>query len=966
MTALRRIGGRLAGLPPLTSAAAIAVVLFALIGIGSPLLGRTVFAGTDQLSLFSPYLDSGQVTAPVQNMYMYDIWDSQLPSQELFSQSVRDGNPAWWNPYLSGGSPLGAVPSAATLSPLTLPYYVLPMWLAPAYAKLLEIAVSVLGCYLFLRRLSLRRPAAIIGGLAFSSSAFMVMWTNWPQTRVAAMIPWVFWAIERLVSRRRATDAVVLALPVAVMLLGGFPAVTAFTLMTAGAYVLVRVWPERWRAPSLGQWRRPARLILGGAAALVGAAALAAVQLIPFAAFYRTWLIEGREQNASEHLWLSTLATAFAPSTFGGARPDTQPVWYLGQNMVEASSFVGAAALVLAVTAVAMARSGRALLPRGVWLFFVAAAGAWLVLIYIGSPLRYLQELPVFSTNFIGRARSILGFLVAVLVAVGLELVLGRRTAAHRAEPARPRPRWAGPAWTWSAGVWAAFAAGVAVVAWSALRVAGDTDRVGAGGYAGRLSHAAEQITVGVVLIGLAAAVVAVTVWAAGTGRAWTPHARLGAGLVLVVLITGQALSYVVPYWPRVDRGSFYPVTDVHRFLQANLGHDRYVGTDTAMFVGVDAAKRLRALGGHEFVNHEFADLVRQVPGAPLDNPTMLLLQGSNVDQATSPVIDRLGGRYYVSSPRDPVFGLADRGSGDGTTVDLNPGQGVAVQVPGGGPLRAVGVTPTVDVAARDLDTTVEVELIGADGRSIASGRRLAAGMVAYGSFQVPVAAEDVPPGEQLRAMITVRGSSSIPVLATGGAPVVSTVRPAEDGLKLVYAGDSVIYERLRALPRIRWAARAAVEPDQAARLALLASGTVPADEVVLNTTNRATDGRPAEVTVLEDGVTAISVRVDAEGAGYLVVADALQAGWVATVDGAPAELVAADHGIVAVAVGAGTHHVELRYAAPYHGVGGWVTLAAAVCAMAVVVVDKRRRRPDNAEPAASAVLTYSGDVDRR
>jgi uncharacterized membrane protein YfhO len=95
-------------------------------------------------------------------------------------------------------------------------------------------------------------------------------------------------------------------------------------------------------------------------------------------------------------------------------------------------------------------------------------------------------------------------------------------------------------------------------------------------------------------------------------------------------------------------------------------------------------------------------------------------------------------------------------------------------------------------------------------------------------------------------------------------------------------------------------------------------------------------------------------------------VADALQAGWVATVDGAPAELVAADHGIVAVAVGAGTHHVELRYAAPYHGVGGWVTLAAAVCAMAVVVVDKRRRRPDNAEPAASAVLTYSGDVDRR
>ena len=49
------------------------------------------------------------------------------------------------------------------------------------------------GMVLFLRRLKLSRPAAWLGWLVFASSAFMVVWTNWPQTRTAALIPALFW-----------------------------------------------------------------------------------------------------------------------------------------------------------------------------------------------------------------------------------------------------------------------------------------------------------------------------------------------------------------------------------------------------------------------------------------------------------------------------------------------------------------------------------------------------------------------------------------------------------------------------------------------------------------------------------------------------------------------------------------------------------------------------------------------------
>jgi hypothetical protein len=136
------------------------------------------------------------------------------------------------------------------------------------------------------------------------------------------------------------------------------------------------------------------------------------------------------------------------------------------------------------------------------------------------------------------------------------------------------------------------------------------------------------------------------------------------------------------------------------------------------------------------------------------------------------------------------------------------------------------------------------------------------------------------------------------------------------------------------------------VEPDGAARLGRLADGSVGAEEVVLNNAGHPAEGKPAAVTVGEDGPNVISARVDAEGAGYLVVADGLQTGWTATVDGQPVDLVPADHGLVAVPVAGGQHIVDLRYASPYHGAGWWISGLALFSAAALVVFDRWRLRP--------------------
>jgi Bacterial membrane protein YfhO len=925
---------------PLTSVALVAAVFFLLAGIGTPLLGTTVFAATDELSETSPYYDSGLAGTPVQNTYMDDTYDAMLPNTQLYVESLLDGVSAEWNPYIAGGTPLGSIPSYALFSPLSIPYYLLPAWLAPAYVKLLELAVALLGGYLFLRRLSLSKPAAILGGMVFTSSAFMIMWTNWPQTRVAAMIPWLFWAAERLVQRRRPTDVALLALPVAFMLLAGFPAVTALAMMTAGVYFLVRVFAEY-----LGNWRRLVGVTLAAGGAVAAGVALSAVQLLPFARFYQSWLIEGRSQSPDKHLGLAELTTAIAPHAMGGLTPSEPPVWYLphfGRNMVEAMSYVGAGALVLGLVAIVFARAGRSMLPRAAWWVLTGMSLAWIALIYVPGPLALVNNLPVFSNNYIGRARCVLGMLLAVLAAIGFELLLRNRKrigASLRAPNLRM-----------VYGVLVVLAAGAAVaVVWKAGREAAtDMDDQAGPVPVSRFDHLNEQMLIGLAYVGVA--VVAAILLYASAGRTtggWRVT-RFGAAAVLPVIIAVQAFTLANSYYPRVDKDTFYPTTDVHAFLADNLGHDRFAGTRHAMVMGADSAKKLRALTGHTFIDEEFAALVRGVPGNPIPYPTHLNLKATQ-EVAQSPVLDRLGVRYLVTAPQDQVFGTPRIAWGNGSTVPVDDGTEVSVAVPGTGPVRAVGFIPAAPFPEHlDPRWRVDVEVTDARGETVATATRRTRGMAADRPFLIPVDAESVPADARLTATFTLHTGGPLPVRGAGGTVAVSSVAAADDGLDLAHVGSAVVWERTSALPRIRWASQTVAEPDEETRVRLLATGSVDTDEVVLDQAGSSADGEPADVEITEDGNDRVEATVDARGAGYLVVADADQVGWKATVDGEPAELVPADQGVVAVAVPEGRHTVELRYTAPYGNAGSWLSLFTVLLLIGLVVYDHRvigRRR---------------------
>ncbi|HEX6754720.1 MAG TPA: YfhO family protein [Mycobacteriales bacterium] len=896
----------------------LVAAVFVLWGIGLPLLGLKVFAGTDLLLVRPPWSAAEPTGFQPHLLCVSDTVDAVLPQAAEFHRRLFGGDFASWDPYGAGGSPLAAVPSSGLTSPLSLPYLLLPTWLAPAFVKLLELVVALGGMFLFLRRVGVGRAGAILAGLIYGSSGFLVVWTNWQHTRVAAFLPALFWACERLVQRRRLSDAALIAGVVACMLLGGFPAVTGYAVYAAAPYLLVRLWIEH---------RRPGAVVAGavlGGVGLVAGAALVAVQLLPFVSQLATIDVESRQQEVGAHFPFFTLVTAFVPDAFGtcvGGR------YYGPANPIEVIAFAGVTAAILAVVGLAagVAAGSGSTIARGVRGYLAAALVTVLVLGWVGGPLlAAAQELPVFSNNFVGRIRVLLGFLLACLAGLGYDALV-------RGRPRRPVPPWRRLA---AAGVWllaGLLVAGVLLRTYQFLR-----EHSGLRPFA---ESARLPVAVGVAALALVA-------------LGWFVRrdaVRRGVLLLLPALVLVESLAFVLPFWPRVDRSDFYPQTAAHRFLQASLDGDRFASEGIVLYPATGSVYGLRSVTGHSFTSPTWADLLGRIDRRTFLSRTFSAFPGANAPAiARSPILDRLSVRYFGFAPGAlPIGKAATVGTAAGT-VDLTDGRPVEVRVPAAA-LRGVGpVLAGPLIRPPDRFARLDVEVLRDDGTVLGSSSRRFGNGWSAAPFLVAVPAEDASTVDgtvRVRMTLHARGTR-LPVAATAaGTPVLSEIIGRDDGLQLAFAdAGAVLYERPDSLPRIRWASRALVETDPRAQVARLARG-LPASAVMLDAAGPATAGQPATVDVLEDSGDTIRARVDAQGAGYLVVADALQTDWTVTVDGKPATLRNADHALVAVDVPAGAHEVAFAYAPSGRPLGTLVTGFAVLLVAGLLVADRLRRR---------------------
>jgi hypothetical protein len=242
-----------------------------------------------------------------------------------------------WTHHAGGGLPFLGDMTSSLLHPLTLLAAWFPVPLVPLLQALAVLSLSSWFTFLFLRRLRLGWPSALLGGLAFGFGGHQVLWLQYALSHTLLGLPFCLWAVERIVEDRSRRRLALLAIGLALIVCGGHPE-TAFV-----SAIVVLLW-SLWR-----MWDAQGRFQVAAAALL--AAALAAVQWLPFLEY----------AHASHGRWLREIEAARG----GGGRGLGASIIFLGfgiaalallRSSIERSFFKRAAAIGAGVAVLVMAR----------------------------------------------------------------------------------------------------------------------------------------------------------------------------------------------------------------------------------------------------------------------------------------------------------------------------------------------------------------------------------------------------------------------------------------------------------------------------------------------------------------------------------------------------------------------------------------------------------------------------------
>ncbi len=332
----------------------------------------------------------------------------------LIGQMLRDGQLPLWNPYIFAGTPLLASIYPGALYP--------PNWLfalfSPATAMNIVVIttyhLTMIGCYLYARRIGMTRAGAVITGVAFAFGGYMMAHLgHTSRIAAAAWLPWILLAIEHLYLRATWRWIALGAAFIALQLFAGEPQMNFYTVLVCGAYLLFSLTLREER-------ERRGRLFLGAAAMSVCGLLLSMIQLLP----ERELLKLGERASISYDYFAGysfppgSVFTFIFPFFFGGGMIQPYKVEYWGGSTIdEACGYFGLLALLLGI--IALFGSTR----RSLTAFWGAVALVSLLLAFNGYlPFdlgRALWQTPVYSL-FRAQGRHLFEFTFAAAMLAGL------------------------------------------------------------------------------------------------------------------------------------------------------------------------------------------------------------------------------------------------------------------------------------------------------------------------------------------------------------------------------------------------------------------------------------------------------------------------------------------------------------------------------------------------------------------
>ncbi len=863
-----------------------------------PLSGQWSLLPNDLLDNAAPW-SSERTPGRAENPWLSDTIDVHSHFVAL-SEDARSGDLSWWDRSLTGG-----IPSLkAGLSPLLLPYLLLPAAYAPGVVAALRVLVA--GGFLagYLRRgLGTDRSAALVGAVAYGFTGYLVGWASWPQSNVAAFAPALLWSVESLVSEPRPRRAVPVAGAIAALYLSNFPLAATYVVIAVALYAVARLIALHGGRPLHHVARSALRPTIWGVAGVALGMAAISIYLSEFTTYLDVNDTSYRDARpADSSTGTRFLLTLVLPWAFGSAH-QMPAFWADGTNWIEAQGYVGASVLLLALLALAYRRGpGRDLAATVRILWGIAIFGMWIS--YVGGPLtEALQSLPLLGGNSIGRSRVVTHLAVAALAGLGTQALIDRaddhvdlRRAIRNGAIVAAIAGLAFSPWLVDWGrearargvlqttieqAWLPMLAGIAMIVTIALAV--------------------RRERIGPALIGSVSLIVSVEL--------------LGFGYSVITVVDADEGRY--------ETASHELVRDLLEPGERLAGDGRTFWANTNQITGYDDVR------GHLFYPTGWRQVFEEVqPGAfaspgTITNPWF----GPDAD-ASHPALDALAVGLWADSPETPVRGevfetpRSDVVGGTHGQMVLEGRTEIEIEIPVAG-LRGVSIHLDNPPSIFELRVVVGDVIGTRTVRNAATGQRI----------DIPLAGEHLPPGPRTIELST---SEPLVIATTDGEPDLWRIAPVvDDGLRLVATGAVTLYER----------------PDAAA--AWFVPGLLP-DEVDLDLHGPgAADSQSVELRTIAGG--RVDLVVDTDEPGTIVVSQYAFPGWSATVGGDSASIDEVDGLVTGVAIEPGRHDVVLTYRPQRLGMLTLLTAAALIVLAVLWLTDRGQGRPASRQTSAAA-----------
>jgi membrane protein YfhO len=332
------------------------------------------------------------------DIFASDMMNDEFPYRFYLGEALKSGQLPLWYPPVYGGFPLLARAEAGVCYPLNLLLFgLLPPYAALNIVILLTLLIAAGGMYLYAREIEAEPAAALIAGISFAYSGFMVSHLkHLSMVNTVCWFPLGLFFIERALREtgrrsflRSGGGFLGLAFVLGMQNLAGHIQTAYYSGLVYTAYFLFRSWPQlaqllRGKRDETPQAERSSlvRRVAWFSIAMLLAAGIGAVQILP------TWELVALSQRSGGVSFEYASQFPYDPADFKTffypyANGDIGDATYGGTGVFwEDYGYAGIVVLLLALCA-AVARPGSS----RVLFWGIAGAAAYLLVLGSNTPL---------------------------------------------------------------------------------------------------------------------------------------------------------------------------------------------------------------------------------------------------------------------------------------------------------------------------------------------------------------------------------------------------------------------------------------------------------------------------------------------------------------------------------------------------------------------------------------------------